>query len=101
MTDRKAEAETLRCGLLAGCASVAEVVAWADEMIAAETAPDIAIIEVSLAGRRAPVEVARLLEAVPGHTDGIEVRRQLIGQMLRLLNEDPSRGDEIARWLYG
>jgi len=101
MTGRKAEAETLRCGLLAGCATVAEAVAWADAVLAAADAPDIAIIEVSLAGRRAPAEVAGLLDAVPGQADGIEVRRRLMSRMLRLLDEEPSRGDEIARWLYG
>jgi len=98
--DLKAEAETLRCGLLAGCATVAEAVDWADALITATPAPDIAVIKVSLAGSRAPVEVAALLEEVPGEADGIQVRRQLMDRMRQLLDEDPSRGDEIARWLY-
>jgi len=96
----KVEAETLRCGLLAGCATVDEAVAWADGIIAQEVMPDIAVIDVSLASRRTPVEVAALLEAVAGEADGITVRRRLMSRMLHALNQDPGRGDEIARWLY-
>jgi hypothetical protein len=100
MTERKVEAETLRYGLLAGCVTVAEAVAWADATIDAEAAPEIAIVDVALARRRSPAEVATLLEAVPGEADGVEVRRRLLGRMLRILDADPSRGGEIARSLY-
>lgn len=99
MADRKAEAETFRCALLAGCATVAEVVAWADEVIAAEATPDSAIIEVSLAAHRSPIDVVSLLKAIPGHADGVQVRRRMMSRMLRLLDKEPSRGHQVARWI--
>lgn len=100
MTDRKAEAEAFRCALVAGCATVAEVVAWADEVIAADTTPDIAIIELSLAGRAALADVVALLKAVTGYADGIVVRRRLMSRMLRLLDNEPTRGQQVAHSLF-
>lgn len=98
--DLKTQAETLRCELLAGCTTVAEAVAWADAVIATEAAPPATVVDVSLSGTRPPAEVAALLAAVPGHVNGTEVRRQLMARMDHLVEEDPSRGEAVAKWLF-
>jgi hypothetical protein len=96
----KEDAETLRCGLLAGYARVTDAVAWADAVIAWEPTPDITIIEVALAGRQRPADVAALLSEVPGEADSVRVRRRLLGRMLQALDADLAQGARIARWLY-
>jgi hypothetical protein len=100
MTDYKEDAETLRCGLLAGYTSVPDVVAWADTVIARESSPDPAFIEIALSGNRRPVDVVSLLREVPGDANFIAVRRRLLARMLEMLEADPNQGDAIATWLY-
>lgn len=99
-SQRKEEAEALRLGLVAGIASVADAVAWADEVIMADPRPDSAILDVSLAAKQPAFEVAKLLGAVRGPVDLERAARLLLGRMLRLLDEEPRRGGELAVSLY-
>ena len=96
----KESAESLRCGLLVGYVTVRETVAWAGAVIAQEPAPHPTIIEVALAGRQPPADVAALLREVPGDADPIRVRRRLLARMLQALDRDPTQGERIAQWLY-
>jgi hypothetical protein len=55
-----------------------EVIAWADGLVAEMASPPMEIIEVSLAARQPPDELARLLERVPGPADlGAAAHRSL------------------------
>ena len=49
----------------------------------------------SRAGRR---RVAS--ENGPGDADAVQVRRRIMSRMLGLLDKEPSRGHQVARWLY-
>jgi hypothetical protein len=97
---QKTDAEALRLGLIAGYVTVGEVVAWADDVIVADPAPDHSVIEVALAAKRLPADVIRLLGEVLGEVDVRAARRALLGRMLAILTVDPSQGERIAAWLY-
>lgn len=100
MADYKEDAETLRCGLLAGYTSVPDVVAWADTVIARESSPDPTFIEIALSGNRRSIDVVSLLREVPGDANFVAVRRRLLAWMLEMLEADPNQGEAIATWLY-
>jgi len=97
---QKEDAEVLRHGLLAGCRTVADVVAWADSIIAADTRPDIAIIEVATSARRSRGDVMALLRTVPGDYDPVTVVRRFMADLRVALTAEPNRGPEIADHLY-
>jgi len=97
---QKEDAEVLRYGLIAGTVSVAEVVAWADRVIAAEAAPGGTLLDVAMAGRMLPADVAGLLKGLPGDADRIRVMRRVLWGMLQALRQDPDRGEDIAGTLY-
>lgn len=98
--DIKAEAELLRLKLIAGLTSVADVIAWADEVIRAAPEPESSVIDVALAGRKGPADVAALLREVPGSYDPVSAARGLLGAMLQDLERDPQRGRELAQTVY-
>jgi hypothetical protein len=100
MADYKEDAETLRCGLLAGYTSVPDVVAWADTVIVREPSPDPAFIEIALSEKRHPADVIALLREVRGDVNFVAVRRRLLARMLEVLQADPNQGEAIATWLY-
>src|SRR5438093_10536397 len=100
MANQKEQAEVLRHGLLAGVCTVADVVAWADGIIAADSKPDIAVIEVSTSGLRRTADVIALLREVPGECDPVIVIRRAMANLRSALAANPARGPEIARWLY-
>lgn len=100
MPNYKEDAETLRFCMLNGWAAVADAVAWADGVITSSASPDASVIEVALAGRRSRLEVAQLLEDVPGDADSVRVRRRALRRMLHLLDERPDRGYALAHSLY-
>jgi hypothetical protein len=99
-TGQKEEAEVLRHGLLAGTWTVADAVVWADSVIAADPRPDIAVIEVATSARRHASEVTALLRDVAGECDPVMVIRRSMSDLRRALSVDPTRGPQIARWLY-
>ncbi len=100
MPNQKEEAELLRHGLLAGVRTVADAVAWADQVIAADPKPDIAVIEVAISGLRHIADVIALLRDVPGECDPIVVIRRFMADLRSALAANPARGPEVARWLY-
>jgi hypothetical protein len=100
MAGQKEQAEVLRHGLLAGSRTVADAVAWADAVIAADPHPDIAVIEVATSSRRQPADMSGLLRNVRGEFDPVVVIRRAMTDLRRALADDPGRGPQIARWLY-
>jgi hypothetical protein len=100
MPKQKEEAEVLRHGLLAGVRTVADAVAWADSMVAADPKPDIAVIEVASSARRSTADVVALLRDVPGECDSVAAIRRAMADLRTALASEPARGLEIARWLY-
>jgi len=97
---QKEEAEVLRHGLMAGCRTVADAVAWADNVIAADPQPDSAVIEVATSSGRRPADVSALLRDVRGECDSVTAIRRSMADLRDALTADPARGPHIARWLY-
>jgi len=100
MAGQKAQAEVLRHGLMAGCRTVADAVAWVDSVIAADPRPDIAVIDVATSSRRHPADVSALLRNVAGECDPVAVIRRSMTDLRDALAADSTRGPQIARWLY-
>jgi hypothetical protein len=100
MTGQKEQAEVLRHGLMSGSRTVADVIAWADSVILADSQPDIEVIEIATTSRRQPADVSILLRNVAGECDRLAVIRRSMTDLRRELAADPSRGPQIARWLY-
>jgi hypothetical protein len=100
MPNQKEQAEVLRYGLQAGVRTVADAVAWADSIIAADPQPDIAVIEVACGGRRPAHEMVSLLRDVAGQCDRVGVIRRAMADLRTALVANPARGPEIASWLY-
>ena len=100
LSEFKQNAEALRVGLLAGYISPAEVVAWADGVIAAGDVPGPELIEVSLGGGLPVDELARTLNAIRGEVSPIQLARTILCQMAAAFRRDPTTGRAIARLLY-
>ena len=100
MPGQKEQAEVLRHGLMAGTLTVADVIAWADSVIETDPQPDIAVIEVATSARRQAADVSSLLRNVAGECDPVVVLRRSMSDLRLALATNPSRGPQIARWLY-
>lgn len=100
MPGQKEQAEVLRHGLMSGSRTVADAIAWADSVIAADPQPDMEIIEIAATSRRRPADVSVLLRNVAGECDRLAVIRRSMTDLRRDLAADPARGPQIARWLY-
>ena len=96
----KGQAEIYRRGLLLGLFKKSEVIAWCDTIIMAEAAPDLAIIQASMAGSKGVNAVAQALAEVPGDYDRQVVIAQLLAVMRELLRQDRTQAPNVARWLY-
>jgi len=83
-----------------GAVDVVFVVQWADARIAEQDRPPEALLELSMASRRAPLDLVGLLQRMPGEL--IEpVARDLFVQLLaRALEADPSRLRAVISSLY-
>jgi len=92
--------EAKRLELIAGIVSVADVVAWADDLITQSDTPGDQLIRLSLSGDSHPFDVVSLLREMSGGCDAIMAIRSLLGRMQGLLVEDPSRARGFARALY-
>ncbi len=79
---------------------MADAVAWADALIAADPHPDEAVIEIATSASRPLHEVCALLGIVGGVCDPIAVIRRTMGDLRRALAEDSSKGPHIARFIY-
>ena len=97
---QKEAAEIIRIGLVGGFRTVADAIRWADDVVAADSDPDPAIIEVALAGELSSAEVVSRLSVVAGTADATTVWRAVFADILRTVDADHSRGEAIAHWLY-
>jgi hypothetical protein len=61
--------------LVSGSRTVADVIAWADSVIAADPQPDIEVIEIAATSRRQPADLSVLLRNVAGECDRLTVIR--------------------------
>lgn len=87
----KSRAEALRREFLLGLTSAAEVIAWADGVIAAEREPDISVIELAMAGHRGPADIVHLLAAIPGEPSDALVRHLVFCRLRDVLRAQPQR----------
>lgn len=90
MSNIKEKAEVFRLGLIIGIFEVKEVVAWADEVIAAEADPEFAIIDVSMAGDASNGTMASHLSKVSGDADSQKVFGALCGILSKRANTTSS-----------
>ncbi len=79
MPPLREEAETLRLGLMMGLVQPGEVVSWADQVVAEMADPPIEVIDVAVATRQPPDELARLLKRVPGPADLMAAAHRVLG----------------------
>lgn len=93
-------AEALAVRLEIGAAGVADAVAWADSVMAAESHPHWSVCEVATMGKSYEPDVARALREVPGEFDEKWLCQEVIQQLARGLAEDRTRADKIASALY-
>ena len=74
-------------GIQVGIVGFEQAVSWADQIIAAESEPDIALIDIALAGLQGRNSVLDALPAVKGHRDPVIAGRMLLGELkTQLLN---------------
>jgi len=99
MRDIKAEAERLRFGLQSGWRDIAEIVAWADDVLASETNPPPQIIDLSLARQQPRESVIELLREIPGSVDNTAIIRHCLADLRRWVGDDLERGEQAARYL--
>lgn len=99
-TNLRNRAEALAVGLEIGATNLADVLAWADGIIAAEEHPHWTICELATMGKSYEPDVIRALREVPGEVDEAWVRQDVVRTLARGLAEDRSRADKIAEALY-
>ena len=95
----KDDAERLRIGVRGGWIRIQEAVAWADNQIERTPQPHLALIDLALAHNRNREEVAGLLDMVPGSANVLLVMRRCLSDILEVVERDPTRGADAARWL--
>ena len=100
LATQKEDAEYLAHAVLAGALPVSAAVSWADAIIQSDSTPDSEVIDVALAAHQSHMEVAILLGRVRGEYEPRRVARRVLRRMLEVLDADPARGAEIARWLH-
>jgi hypothetical protein len=100
MRNIKAEAERLRIGLRGGWRTIAEIVAWADDILISEPSPPPQIIDLSLSRMSHPVDVAYLLDDIPGMIDRVAIMRECLVDLRRWMGDDGDRGEQAAESLY-
>jgi hypothetical protein len=96
----RTEAEVLALAIEIGALSVADAVAWADNVIEREEHPHGSICEVAVSARKYEPDVVAALREVPGEVDEGEVKRRLVRVLSDGLERDRARADQIARSLY-
>ena len=100
MADIKHQAEAFRVGLLAGYVEPAEVITWADQVIAAGDVPRPGIIEVSLAGSKPVAELAHALGEIEGATNSSRLAWLIFRQMAAAVRHNPAVAPQVARTLH-
>jgi hypothetical protein len=96
--DTKTAAEVQRRLLEAGLATFGETTSWADAQIAALDSPPYWLIEVSMA--RSGPDAAAALKSADGKADETAVWRSLAGAARFVLDREPERDSDIAKYLY-
>jgi hypothetical protein len=97
---RKDVAEFFRLCLLAGLPETLRVVGWADSIVANDSSPHFAIIELCLCASKPVSEIQTLLGEVPGRaTPGLPMR-MLFGHLSRSLREAASVPEQVLVRLY-
>ncbi|MFH0901144.1 MAG: hypothetical protein V2A73_11000, partial [Pseudomonadota bacterium] len=80
--------------------SVADVVAWADAVIAASEHPHWSFCELAMMGGRFKPDVASALREVPGVPDSAVVQHEIVRMLARGLAADRTYADRSAFALY-
>lgn len=99
-TNLRNGAEARAVGLEIGATGVADVVAWADGIIAAAERPHWSVCELATMGRSYELDVIQALGEVLVELDEAWVRQEVVRQLARGLAEDRLRADKIASALY-
>ncbi len=100
MRNIKDEAEKLRIGLLGRWRTIPEIMAWADDILMSELSPPPQIIDLSMSKMRHPVDVAHLLDDIPGIVDRVAIMRECLGDLRSWMGDNTDRGEQAARYLY-
>jgi hypothetical protein len=93
------DAENIRLTLVAGIASVDDVVRWADTTLATLDGYDDDLANVSLASSAPPQEIDSMLRQLGQGADRDDAMRHLAGQMHRILLKNRSRARDFTRVL--
>jgi hypothetical protein len=96
MLTQKEIAEVYRLGLTIGMFENAEVVTWADSVIAADPNPDFALFDISTAGNESAGKMATLLRAMGGEHNPKTARHVIYGLLGRKLAADPGAAEAVA-----
>ncbi len=88
MTNQRNEAEVLAIKLQAGLATVADAVAWADQQIEIEDDPNEIVLDISMASKRLSMDVAAMLQNLPGEVNMAIVLRNLFESIKSALQSD-------------
>jgi hypothetical protein len=96
--DIKTAAETWQRLLEAGLTTLRETALWADAQIAAVDTPPYWLIEVSMA--RGVRDAVAALKNAEGKADETAVWRSLARASKAVLEREPDRDSEIAKYLY-
>jgi hypothetical protein len=94
----KEDAEFLRLGCLAGYIGYAQVIKWADNIIAQSAQPSYSIIEIATAKGRD--DLLAKLEQLEGEYDQNRVLKRFFWLLYQRLSEDKNRAQEITNRLY-
>ena len=83
-----------------GLIEVADVIAWADNIILQEESPELSIIEVSMSASKAKYEVFSALSAVAVGADLELVQRKILLRMAEKLAHEPEYLPLVISYLY-
>jgi hypothetical protein len=100
MRNTKHEAECLRAGLVGGWRTAAEIIAWADDVLASDPESPREVVEIALASRQPRETLAALLRSIPGGVDRVAVMRECLSDLRRWMGNDIDRGAQVAHYLY-
>lgn len=98
--NRKGTAEFFRLGLLTGLCAPSDVTRWADSIVAADSSPHIAFIELCVAGSQSANNILTLLKDVPGESNRDLPVLALLGWSSRLLSSQDSTPEQVLLRLY-
>ena len=98
--NRAEQAEFYIWALDYGLVEVSEVIEWADSIILEDPSPDLAFINLSLAGSKKKYEAVRALAEVPGEVNQETIFRKKISTLYEVINKDKERASWVTHTLY-